>query len=136
MRGRLLAWIKNLLTVNRFQTVLINGKQSFLASVLSGVTQGSVLGPSLFLVYINDLVGSIKRSIVSSFADDTKISRTIKLEEGMLLLQKDLDRVIKWSIENNIDLHEDKFEVMNYRIISSTLLRELPFSCNLTTYET
>ena len=136
VKGRLLKWIKNFLTENRFQTVLINGKRSFLASVLSGVPQGSVLGPLLFLVYINDLVSSIRHSKVSSFADDTKISRSIKLEEDILLLQKDLDAVVKWSIDNNMDLHEDKFEVMNYRINSSTFLRELPFSSSLTTYET
>ena len=72
VKGKLLKWIKNFLSENRFQTVLINGKRSFLASVLSGVPQGSVLGPLLFLVYINDLVNNIKQSKVSSFADDTK----------------------------------------------------------------
>ena len=77
VKGKLLKWIKNFLSENRFQTVLMNGKRSFLASVLSGVPQGSVLGPLLFLVYINDLVSNIKQSKVSSFADDTKISRTI-----------------------------------------------------------
>ena len=81
-------------------------------------------------------MSSIKHSKVSSFADDTKISRPIKLEEDIPLLQEDLDRVIKWSIDNNMDLHEDKFEVMNYRINSSSLLRELPFSSSLITYET
>ena len=48
VKGKLLKWIKNFLSENRFQTVLINGKRSFLASVLSGVPQGSVLGPLLF----------------------------------------------------------------------------------------
>ena len=104
-----------------------------LASVLSGVPQGSVLGPLLFLVYINDLVNNIKQSKVSSFADDTKISRTIKYEVDMQHLQEDLNRVIKWSIENNMDLHEDKFEVISYRINSSSLLRELPLSSSLNT---
>ena len=51
-------------------------------------------------------------------------------------LQEDLNRVIKWSIENNMDLHEDKFEVISYRINSSSLLRELPLSSSLNTYET
>ena len=136
VKGKLLKWIKNFLSENRFQTVLINGRRSFLASVLSGVPQGSVLGPLLFLVYINDLVNNIKQSKVSSFADDTKISRTIKYEVDMQHLQEDLNRVIKWSIENNMDLHEDKFEVISYRINSSSLLRELPLSSSLNTYET
>ena len=94
------------------------------------------MGPLLFLVYISDSVSKIKQSKISSFADDTKISRAIEYETDLALLQEDLDKVIKWSIENNMDLHEDKFEVINYRINSSSLLRELPFSYCLTTYET
>ena len=78
IKGKLLQWIKDFLSNNRFQTVLVNGKRSFLASVLSGVPQGSVLGPLLFLVYINDLVNNIRGSKMSSFADDTKISRSIE----------------------------------------------------------
>ena len=81
-------------------------------------------------------MSNIKQSKISSFADDTKISRAIEYETDLALLQEDLDKVIKWSIENNMDLHEDKFEVINYRINSSSLLRELPFSYCLTTYET
>jgi hypothetical protein len=76
----------------------------------------------------NDLVSNIKQSKISSFADDTKISRAIEYETDLAPLQEDLDKVIKWSIENNMDLHEDKFEVINYRINSLSLLRELPFS--------
>jgi ribosomal protein L1 len=53
-------------------------------------------------------VSNIKQSKISSFADDTKISRAI--EYGIdLALQENLDKVIKWSIENNMDLHQDKF---------------------------
>ena len=136
IKGKLLQWIRDFLSENRFQTVLVNGKRSFLASVLSGVPQGSVLGPLLFLVYINDLVNTIQHSKISSFADDTKISRAIEFETDMALLQDDLNKVIKWSMENNMDLHEDKFEVINYKVNSSSLLKELPFSYCLHTYET
>ena len=136
INGKLLQWIRDFLSNNRFQTVLINGKRSFLASVLSGVPQGSVLGPLLFLVYINDLVEAIQQSKISSFADDTKISRAIEYCKDLALLQSDLDQVIKWSIENNMDLHEDKFEVISYKINSSSSLKELPFSYCLHTYET
>ena len=136
IKGKLYDWIKNFLTDRRHQTVLVNGKQSFLAKVLSGVPQGSVLGPLLFLIYINDLVGRVKKSKVSSFADDTKISRTISKEEDVLSLQRDLDTIIAWSNENNMDLHEDKFEILNYKCNSSNLLRELPFTASLHTYTT
>ena len=134
--GKLFEWIKDFLTNKRYQTVLVNGRRSFLAEVLSGVPQGSVLGPLLFLIYINDLVDAVKGSKVSSFADDTKISRTIEYEEDVSSLQIDLDKIITWSIENNMDLHEDKFEVLNYKIHSSKLLKELPFTCNLHSYKT
>ena len=136
IQGKLLNWIKDFLTNKRYQTVLVNGKRSFLAEVLSGVPQGSVLGPLLFLIYINDLVDAVKASKVSSFADDTKISRPIEYEEDVSHLQNDLNIIIAWSIENNMDLHEDKFEVLNYKIQSSKLLKELPFTSSLHSYQT
>ena len=120
----LIQWIRDFLSNKSFQTVLINGERSFLASVLSAVPQGSVLGPLLFLVYINDLVEAIQRSKISSFAVDTRISRAIEYCKDLALLQSDLDQVVKWSIENDMDLHEDKFEVIS----SSSFIKELPFS--------
>ena len=136
IEGKLFEWIKNFLTKNRFQTVLVNGKRSFLAEVLSGVPQGSVLGPLLFLIYINGLVTTVKHSKISSFADDTKVSKTIETVEDTENLQKDLNTIISWSRQNNMDLHEDKFELINYKINSSKLLSELPFTSCLHSYET
>ena len=133
--GPTLQWIADFLKA-RTQVVVVDGEESDVAGVTSGVPQGTVLGPALFLVYINDLVNNIRESKMSSFADDTKISRSIEFERDITLLQDDLNKVIQWSIENNMGLHEDKFEVLNYRMNSSSLLRELPFSCCLTTYET
>ena len=70
-------WIKNWLT-DRSQRVNINGKTSKWAEVyLSGVPQGSVLEPILFLIYINDIDDGIM-SKISKFADDTKICKNIK----------------------------------------------------------
>ena len=97
------------------QQELSNGPyKSFLASVLSAVPQSSVLGPLLFLVYINDLVEAIQRSKISSFAVDTRISRAIEYCKDLALLQSVLDQVVKWSIENDMDLHKDKFVVISY----------------------
>ena len=71
IRGKTLSWIKNYLA-NRTQTVVVNGKNSDKAPLMSGVPQGTVLGPLLFFVYINDLPLSVN-SQIRLFADDALI---------------------------------------------------------------
>ena len=71
IRGNLLQWIKSFLT-NRKPRVVINGKSSNLAPVISCIPQGSVLGPILFLIYVYDLP-EMARSKLKMFADDTKL---------------------------------------------------------------
>ena len=73
--GDLLKWVEAFL-LNRSQIVRVNGEESFSAAVLSGIPQGSVLGPLLFVIYINDLPDKI-RSDTLIFADDTKIMRVV-----------------------------------------------------------
>ena len=73
IRGNLLSWIAAYLT-NRKKSVIVNGVVSEIADVVSGVPQGSVLGPLLFLIYINDLTYELPSGIkVKLFADDCKI---------------------------------------------------------------
>ena len=89
IRDKLLTWISNFLT-NRKQRVLLDGISSTHSDVTSGVPQGTVLGPLLFLCYINDLPQNIK-SQVRLFADDCLIYRNIKTQNDHHILQKDLD---------------------------------------------
>jgi ribonuclease P/MRP protein subunit RPP40 len=98
-----LAWIKSFLS-NRVQTVVINGTHSYPTNVKSGVPQGTVLGPILFLVYINDLHQCINHSIISHFADDTRILKAIGLSSDVPLLQQDLNETISWSNKNKMVL--------------------------------
>ena len=63
---------------------------------MSGVPQGLVLGPILFLIYINDLDDSITRNVLK-FADDTKVFRKVNIDGDKQHLQNDLDRLVKWS---------------------------------------
>ena len=74
----------------------LEGTVSDWVAVISGVPQGSVLGPLLFPIYINDLEDGIK-SFLLKFADDTKIFREIRTTEDTQQLQEDLDMLVKWS---------------------------------------
>ena len=82
-------WIENWL-IDRRQRVVVDG------SVLSGVPQGSVLEPILFLMYINDLDDDITSKVLK-FADDTKVFRKIKSDTERQHLQDDLNKLTEWS---------------------------------------
>ena len=88
-------WIEQWLT-DRRQRVVVDGEVSNRKSVLSGVPQGSVLGPILFLIYIDDLDESITSNVLK-LADDTKLFRKVNTDGDKQHLQNDLDRLVKWS---------------------------------------
>ena len=92
--GKILGWIRSWI-VDRSR-VVINGSKSDWGRVISGIPQGSVLGPLLFLIYIKDLDSGIS-SDVSKFADDTKIGRVIRSDSDVIALQADLDNMNEWS---------------------------------------
>ena len=95
MGNSIINWIEQWLT-HRRQRVVVDGEVSSWKSVLSGVPQGSVLGPILFLVYINDLEEGVTGKILK-FADDTKLLTKIKEIEDKQNLQDDIDKLVKWS---------------------------------------
>ena len=92
-------WIEKWL-IDRRQRVVVDGEVSNWKSVLSGVPQGSVLGPILFLIYINDLDDDITSKVLK-FADDTKVFRKIKSDADRQHLQDDLNKLlhnIQWVV--------------------------------------
>ena len=87
--------------------MVMDGEESNPCNVLPGVPQGSVLGPVLFPVYINDIVTDID-SKVNLFADDCALYREITSEEDAAILQRDLDRLYKWSCDWDMHLNVTK----------------------------
>ena len=131
IHSKIISWIESFLT-DRKQAVVVDGQLSVFAPIISGVPQGTVLGPILFLIFINDIEHSISSSIIRCFADDTRISISIKCENDVKLLQNDLHNVIRWSERNNMALHKDKFEYMSHTSNKQSHhsdLSELPFMC-------
>ena len=132
--GKLIQWIKSFL-FDREQVVVLNGVHSVIAKVLSGVPQGSVLGPLLFILFINDLEQVVDSSRVSFFADDTRVSKQIGCFEDCQLLQEDIYKILDWSRSNNMKLHEQKFELLNHLHNSKSSFPELPFFAETLRYK-
>ena len=109
---KLTNWVENWLT-DRKQRVVVNGAFSNWLSVTSGVPQGSVLGPVLFLVYINDLLKKIQDCNIGSYADDTKFGSEITSIDDYEAIQRNLDIVNMWCQEWNMQLNNSKCVVMH-----------------------
>ena len=103
------SWIKTFLQ-ERNQSVVVEGKQSPLVPVMSGVPQGSVLGPCLFLSYINDLPDSLK-SRARLFAEDTIVYLTINSPSDPEM-QTDLHKLEEWESNWSMKFNLDKCEVI------------------------
>ena len=106
IRGNILKWIQSFLQ-HRQQCVVINGTYSSWAPVTSELPQGSVLGPVLVVLYINDLPVGITLS-VKMFADDTKLYNDSSKEQGTQTLQDDLEKLQDWSDLWLLKFHPDK----------------------------
>lgn len=111
IRGQICNWITGFLQ-DRRQRVVVKGEFSSWRQVWSGVPQGSVLGPVLFLVYVNDILDNLT-SNGKLFADDAKIYRKIKSSEDAITLQADLEKLEEWSLKWLLNFNERKCSVMH-----------------------
>ena len=111
--GKLGIWLENYLH-NRKQAVIENDQISKTLEVESGVPQGSILGPLLFLLLIDNIGDEAENSAISIFADDTKASKKIASIEDAESLQNDLNALYTWSEHNNMAFHGLKFECLKF----------------------
>lgn len=103
---KIVKWIEDYLA-KRKQRVIVNNGKSEEIKMKSGIPQGSVLGPLLFLIYINDITDEITSNIYL-YADDTKLYRTIQGPEDIKTLQKDINKLEKWSTKWKLEFHPGK----------------------------
>ena len=111
MGVNIVKWIQNWLP-DRRQRVSVEGETSAWTAVHSGVPQGSVLGPLLFLVYINDLEDGVASNILK-FADDTNIFRRVQTRQECRTLQDDLNRLDQWSAKWQMLLNQSKCKCLH-----------------------
>ena len=113
IRGSLLTWFESYLK-DRQQRVVIHGVCSDWLPVTSGVPQGSILGPLLFLVYCNDIPTCIEEnSTLALFADDSKLYRTLSSPTSSASLQHDLSNITHWTTNNQMELNAVKCKAMH-----------------------
>lgn len=111
IRPQIVLWISNWLK-GRTQYVTVNGGRSSNHLVTSGVPQGSVLGPLLFLIFINDMPNCCQDSSLRLFADDSLLFKKIINPNDNLLLQKDLDNLVHWAEDWQMRFNTSKCETM------------------------
>jgi hypothetical protein len=125
--GTTLAWISSFLS-SRKQLVLLDGVKSSEKEVLSGVPQVTVLGPLLFLSFINDLPDVTTSSDARLFADDCLLYRHVNSQNDSDLLQKDLSALEKWEEEWQMSFHPQKCTVIR---IATNQRHVIPTQCTL-----
>ena len=113
---------------SRKQRVILDNVISESVDVLSGVPQGSILGPLLFVLFINDIYANIDNdSNIALFADDTKIWRDINSESDCKTLQNDINTLTIWSRNNKMSFHPDKCKALSIYDCRPDFVKVLPF---------
>ena len=111
IKSEVLQWIKSFLTGRRHR-VGVNGELSSWIEAISGIPQGSVLGPILFVVFINDMPEVVKNSC-KLFADDAKLYRSVKTEMDNASLQDDITSMVAWSEKWQLPFNESKCKCLH-----------------------
>ena len=116
VRGKVGCWLASFLDSQvRQQSVVVNGRVSPLTPVLSGVPQGTVLGPILFLVHIRNIASSLSAGTsATSFADDTRVQRGVSSTTDCVALQADLNQIYQWAESVNMQFNSSKFECLRF----------------------
>ena len=110
--SRVVVWIREFL-LGRTHRVRVGGQLSAKVRVTSGVPQGSVLGPLLFLAYVNGIWRNME-STIRLFADDCVIYRKLIFNADMEKLQKDLDMLGEWAVENAMKINPSKSKAIRF----------------------
>ena len=105
-----LAWINSWLT-ERFQRVVVDGEVPSFVKVTSGVPQGTVLGPLIFLLFINDIHENLD-STLRLFADDALLYKSINTMNDSVILQNDIDKLVSWSTTWQMQFNVTKCHTM------------------------
>ena len=105
-----LKWFQSYLT-KRNQVCVVDGYTSSAKEIVCGVPQGSILGPLMFLLYINDLPECLINTTPGMYADDTQIyASSASFSELISKLNQDLENIVKWLSHNKLQLHTKKTE--------------------------
>ena len=124
LHPHIVRWVQCYLT-DRSQRVVINGSESDVVKVISGVPQGSVLGPLLFFIYVNDLcnITLTHGSKVTMYVDDLVLYKVIDTESALSCLQEDINNIVQWARSNLLTLNYSKCKIMLLSHKHHSLLR-------------
>ena len=112
IEGSLLRFFVNYLK-DRYQRVVIKNEQSGFLRVNSGVPQGSIIGPTLFILFLNDITEGLSEGTdITMYADDTKVWRRIGKTDDHYIIQRDIEHLLNWANRNKMTFHPDKCKVL------------------------